>query len=51
MDNIIAEADMDIMNLKQAIRQSKTEYAQAFWTKALRCRPICDEQRLMTTFI
>lgn len=44
--NIIAEADMDIMNLGQLVRQILVEYAQALWTKNQCCGPVCDEHLL-----
>lgn len=37
IDDIIAKASMDIMNFRHGASQRAVQYAQALWTKALRC--------------
>lgn len=37
MDDIIDQADNDIMNFNRATGRSAVEYAHALWTKALLC--------------
>lgn len=46
MDDIIVEADMNIMSLKQPAGPSKVKYVQALWTKAVGCVPSCDKHFL-----
>lgn len=50
-DNIIADADMDIMNFMQPAGQSTVEYAQALGTNVLHGVPFCNYYRLEGTFI
>lgn len=50
-DDIIAEAEMDMMNVNERDGWSTVKYAQALSTNALRCSPIYDEHPLKDTFI
>lgn len=50
-DVIIAEADLNIVNLKQPAGQSAVEYVQAVWKEALCCGPVYKEYRLKGKFI
>lgn len=50
-DDIIAEANLIIMNLKQPKGQCAVEYTQALWTKTLRYTTVYDKSRLEGTFI
>lgn len=42
-DDIIVEADMEIMNIKQPVSQSAFQDRQALWSKTLHCKPIYNE--------
>lgn len=40
IEDIIAEADMSLMNFKQPDSQGAVEYIQALWTKDISCMPV-----------
>lgn len=50
-EDIIARSYMEFMNFEKPNNQSAMECAQTLRTKAVCCRPVCDEYRLKWMFI
>lgn len=50
-DDIIAEVEASLMRFTQGDRMNETDYAQALWTKALRCGTVYSEEHLKGLFI
>lgn len=50
-DDIIAQAEAELVNFRQPSNMNEETYAAALWEKALRCRPVYSEAKLKGLYI